>query len=221
MSSVPWWLHLILLTLLACGCGQLVAGLSALSQLNEPQLQDRAEEGDADAKRLCKLLDQKEKASGCLISALALGCMICGAYSGSLLSHSVLNRLASLGLSNPDDPVRLLIKLVLILAVTFFMLIMGYALPDRLAARHPEKILLRLTPMLSVVLPFMRPMNGLVKWLTGWLLRLAGIDPNEQTDEVTEEEIRAMVDMGEETGAIETAEREMIENIFEFNNRSA
>lgn len=53
------------------------------------------------------------------------------------------------------------------------------------------------------------------------MLRLLGMNPNSEPEEVTEEEIRAMVDMGGESGAIEENEKEMIENIFEFNNRTA
>ena len=47
------------------------------------------------------------------------------------------------------------------------------------------------------------------------------MNPNEEEEAVTEEEIRLMVDVGEERGTIEAAEREMIENIFEFNNTTA
>ena len=47
------------------------------------------------------------------------------------------------------------------------------------------------------------------------------MNPNEEEEAVTEEEIRLMVDIGEEKGAIEAAEKEMIENIFEFNNTTA
>lgn len=56
---------------------------------------------------------------------------------------------------------------------------------------------------------------------THGILRLCGIDPNATEDEVTEDDIRMMVDIGGENGAIEEAEKEMIENIFEFNNSTA
>lgn len=56
---------------------------------------------------------------------------------------------------------------------------------------------------------------------THGILRLCGIDPNAAEDEVTEDDIRMMVDIGGENGAIEEAEKEMIENIFEFNNSTA
>ena len=66
-----------------------------------------------------------------------------------------------------------------------------------------------------------RPIVWLLSKSTNGVLRLLGMNPNSEPEEVTEEEIRAMVDMGGESGAIEENEKEMIENIFEFNNRTA
>ena len=67
----------------------------------------------------------------------------------------------------------------------------------------------------------MRPLIWLLTVSTNAVLRLVHIDPNEEDDEVSEEGIRMMVDIGGENGAIEEAEKEMIENIFEFNNSTA
>ena len=71
---------------------------------------------------------------------------------------------------------------------------------------------------LSIVL---KPVVWLLSVSTKGVLRLMGINPNDEEEEVTEEEIRLMVDIGEEKGTIETNEKQMIENIFEFNNMNA
>ena len=67
----------------------------------------------------------------------------------------------------------------------------------------------------------LRPITWFLSVSTNGVLRLLGIDPNKEAEEVSEEEIRMMVDIGEENGSIETGEKEMIENIFEFNNNTA
>ena len=67
----------------------------------------------------------------------------------------------------------------------------------------------------------MRPVIWLLTVSTNGVLRLLHIDPNEEDDEVSEEGIRMMVDIGEEKGAIQAGEKEMIENIFEFDNMTA
>ena len=64
-------------------------------------------------------------------------------------------------------------------------------------------------------------MVWLLSATTNGALRLLGFDPHDDGEEVTEEEIRLMVDAGEEKGAIESAEKELIENVFEFNNLTA
>ena len=75
--------------------------------------------------------------------------------------------------------------------------------------------------MILVLAEIFRPIVWLLSKSTNGVLRLLGMNPNSEPEEVTEEEIRAMVDMGGESGAIEENEKEMIENIFEFNNRTA
>ena len=76
-------------------------------------------------------------------------------------------------------------------------------------------------PVAGFLAAIMRPVIWLLTVSTNGVLRLVHIDPNEEDDEVSEEGIRMMVDIGEEKGAIQTGEKEMIENIFEFDNMTA
>lgn len=94
-------------------------------------------------------------------------------------------------------------------------------LPRRLAVHAPEKTGRSLLGFLTLLSALLRPLSWLVSGLTGLLLRLLGIDPRTESEEVSEEDIRLMVDMGEEKGAIEKEEKELIENVFEFNNSTA
>ena len=78
---------------------------------------------------------------------------------------------------------------------------------------------------MSGLLYFISKLFAPVVWLltvsTNGILRLLGIDPNETDDEVTEEDIRMMVDVGSEKGSINENEKEMIQNVFEFDNKTA
>ena len=65
------------------------------------------------------------------------------------------------------------------------------------------------------------PFGALVRRILNFFLRLLRIDPNAGREVVSEDEIMAMVDMGEEKGNIEQNEKELIENVFEFNNSTA
>ena len=84
--------------------------------------------------------------------------------------------------------------------------------------RKSEKIALGMAGMLSGVSKFFTPLTGLLSLSTNGVLRLLGIDPNEEDDEVSEEEIRLMVDEGSQKGVIDEQEQELIENVFEFDD---
>ena len=111
--------------------------------------------------------------------------------------------------------------LLCVLAYAFLLLTLGGIVPRCAVARRYEKTASEAGRVLRVLGILFWPFNMLVKGTSTLLLKLIGVDPHAETEEVTEQEIRMLVDIGEEAGAIESAEREMIENIFEFNNQSA
>lgn len=103
----------------------------------------------------------------------------------------------------------------------FIHLVLVSYFPRRLAVHMPEKVGRSLLGFLLLISLLLRPLSWLVSGLTGLLLRLFGVDPRTEAEEVSEEDIRLMVDMGEEKGAIEKEEKKLIENVFEFNNSTA
>ena len=107
------------------------------------------------------------------------------------------------------------------LILSYFTLVLGELTPKRIAMHYPDKMARMGLKVITFCSALFRPLVWLLSVSTNGLLRLLGIDPNADEEEVTEEDIRALVDMGEESGAIEEAEKEMIENIFEFNNLTA
>ena len=118
-----------------------------------------------------------------------------------------------------------MLNVLCVILITFLLsyltLCLGTLVPKRLAMKNPEAIARRSLLLLEVSTVIFRPFVMLLNAATHGILRLCGIDPNATEDEVTEDDIRMMVDIGGENGAIEEAEKEMIENIFEFNNSTA
>ena len=107
------------------------------------------------------------------------------------------------------------------LILSYFTLIFGELVPKRVAMKEPEAVARAVCGVISVTAKATKPVVWLLTKSVNGVLRLFGIDPAATEEEVTEDEIRMMVDMGEEKGAIEGNERDMIENIFEFNNMTA
>ena len=107
------------------------------------------------------------------------------------------------------------------LVLSYFMIVLGELVPKRIALHNAERVARFSCNAISLVSKIFAPLVWLLTVSTNGVLRLLGINPHDSAEEVTEEEIRMMVDIGSESGAIEQDERTMIENIFEFNNTTA
>jgi putative hemolysin len=95
---------------------------------------------------------------------------------------------------------------------------LGVLVPKRIAMKNYERMALSFAGLLSLVTAVLSPFVWFLTVSTNAILRLIGIDPNELNDEVTEEEIRMMVDAGSEKGTIDSDEKEFIQNVFEFDD---
>lgn len=111
--------------------------------------------------------------------------------------------------------------ILITIILSYFTLVFGELVPKRVAMQKAEQVARFASGVVNILAAAMRPLIWLLTISTNGVLRLIHIDPNAQDDKVSEEGIRMMVDIGEERGAIETEEKEMIENIFEFNNMNA
>ncbi len=113
---------------------------------------------------------------------------------------------------------------VYLLMAIFSTLVFGFLcclLPRRLASRNPEKTALALAPTFAVFYHLSYPLYGLCAVFTYPFVRIAGVKLHEDSEAVTEEDIREMMDMGEEIGAIEGIQKDMVNNIFEFDDITA
>ena len=93
--------------------------------------------------------------------------------------------------------------------------------PEKLGKKRADDLLIRLRHLILGIEWVMKPVSWLIDSLSRGIASFFGVNPFAPEEEVTEEGIRAMVDIGEESGVIESEEREMIENVFEFGDLSA
>ena len=121
----------------------------------------------------------------------------------------------------PAATINTLSVILITIILSYFTLVLGELVPKRVAMKKSEQVARLACGVISAASKVMRPLIWLLTKSTNGVLRLLRISPEDEEEEVSEEEIRYMVDVGEEKGAIETSEREMIENIFEFNNITA
>ncbi len=197
-------------------CAQL-----ALVAMSDAQLAKLAEDGDKKAKRALKLTQDPVRFTETVRLCNVLLGFAFAAASVFVVHPSLKGWFVSLMPSVPTVlPAALSIVLTVIGAV-FVWLLLGELLPRRIVAVKSKDVAFGLLGFLRGVLAFVTPLQWLLSRLADVLSRLFGIDPTAMDENVTEEEIRMLVDVGEEKGVIEGSQKEMINNIFEFDDLTA
>ena len=107
------------------------------------------------------------------------------------------------------------------LILSYFTLVFGELVPKRVAMKKAEALGLGISGLISSISIVFKPIVWFLSASTDAVLRLLGIDPNEADEQVSEEEIRMMVDAGSEKGAIDEQEKEFIQNVFAFDDLTA
>ena len=194
---------LIVLALLLAGalfsCAQ-----GALKHANENKIREAAEE-DRRLRPLVKLLDSSRAIIA--LRGLKTLCILLLTIWGA-------------GAFMVSGRVQWQAALFCFIAMLFVMVIC-FLVPERLARRRADGMLIHLRPLLLASCWVMTPFAWLMEAVARGLSALFGVSPHAPEEEVTEEGIRALVDIGEESGVIESEEREMIENVFEFGDLTA
>ncbi len=220
MSADPWGPILLQLVLILIN-GWFAATEVAILSLNEIKLRADAEEGDKTATKLLKLCEAPNKFLSTIQVCITLAGFLGSAFAAEAFSDPLAQAILDAGAKIDPELLDTLCVVLITLILSYFTLVLGELTPKRIAMHYPDKMARMGLRVISFCSALFKPLVWLLSASTNGLLRLLGIDPNADEEEVTEEDIRALVDMGEESGAIEEAEKEMIENIFEFNNLTA
>ena len=194
----------------------------AVVSLSETKLRRQAEDGDKKAKKLLAMVMEPSGFLSTIQIAITLAGFLGSAFAADHFAGPLANALAGAGVSFLSRRTLNTVCVILItLILSYFSLIFGELVPKRVAMKKPENVARGVCGVIGAVNAAARPLVWLLTKSVNGVLRLFGMDPAAEEEQVTEEEIRMMVDAGEEKGAIEGEERDMIENIFEFNNMTA
>lgn len=219
MDSVGF---LLLFQVILIGLNAIFASAEiAVLSINEAKLERMANEGNGKAKRLFKLTREPAKFLATIQVAITLSGFLGSAFAADNFSEPLVDWVLSLGVNLPAATLDAIAVVVITLILSYFTLIFGELVPKRLAMKKSESIAMGISGIVSGIAVVFRPIVWLLSVSTNLVLRLLGIDPDEAEDEVSEEEIRMMVDMGSEKGTIDTQEKEFIQNVFEFNDITA
>ena len=178
---------------------------TAMMAVNQIRILSLVEQGDRRAKKLLKILDNKPK----MLSAVLVGNNLVNISASSLTTTLIMSLFgnAAVGIATG--------------ILTLLILIFGEITPKTLASIHAEKLALAYAGVITLLMKILTPVIFLVNQLSFGLMHLLGIDPNAKTNLMTEHELRTLVDVGHEDGVIESDERQMINNVFDFGDSKA
>ena len=188
---------------------------SAVRECSDSKLARASEDGDNKAARLLPVVQEPDD----FCAALRVGTVGFGFFAVSNpLTRQLVHKLAQL----PPEGVW---RSVAAAASWIVLVLLAIALcdfaPERYAWHRPEKAARGTFGFALLLSRLLHPIAAALLWLAGLVLRLFGVNPKAQLEEVSEDEIRLMVENGEESGAIQSGEKELIENIFEFDDITA
>ncbi len=194
--------QLIIIIVLIFLSGFFSSAETAFSTLNRVRMRNLEEEGSKKAARVNKILESYSK----MLSAILIGNNIVNLTASSLTTAFVIGVCgnAYIGLGTG--------------ILTIVVLLGGEIIPKTWANLNSEKLALAYSSVIYALMKVMTPVIFIVDLLSKGILKLLHVDPNKKNDTITESELKTYVDVSHEDGQIESDEREMIYNIFEFSD---
>ena len=217
MGSSIAFLLLIQVVLIALNAIFASAEIAVLT-VNEAKLERMAEQGNKRAGRLFRLTREPAKFLATIQVAITLSGFLGSAFAADNFSDPLVDLILGLGVNIPRSTLDVIAVVLITLILSYVTLIFGELVPKRIAMKRSEQIAMGISGIVSGISVAFKPLVWLLSVSTNLVLRLCGIDPNEAEDQVSEEEIRMMVDAGSENGTIDHQEKEFIQNVFEFND---
>ena len=200
------------------------AEISVIS-MNEAKVKQMAEEGDKRAEKAATLLKKPARFLETIESAVTFASLLSGAfvavYVGGFLKKGSIHLLEKWNISVSGQVLSVIAIVVAALLLTYVNLLFGEILPKRIAMSKSEEDSFKMVGILFFFAKIFAPLAALLSVSSSLFLRIIGINPEEEQEVVTEEEIRMMLAEGKEQGTIQNEESKLIQNVFEFNDTTA
>lgn len=194
---------------------------TAIISINDNRMAMLAAEGDKRAQKLLELTKEPANFLSTIQICITLSGFLGSAFAADNFSEPLVDWVLQFGVTIPKSTLETIAVILITLILSYFTLIFGELVPKRVAMKKAETLALKVSGLICTMSALFGPVVWFLSLSTNVVLRILGIDPNEEEEEVSEEEIRMMVDVGTEKGTIDTTEKEFIQNVFEFDDTSA
>lgn len=209
-------IEILTIVLLILANGLFVMSELAIVSARKVRLQQLAERGDTKARAALELASSPNQFLGTVQIGITLLTIVSGAYGEETIAKRLAPILSSIPLQ--EDYKKQLAKGLAILIITYLTLIIGELVPKRLALSRPEPIASVVAIPMRMLATIGAPIVYLLTVSTETVLRILGIKPSTEP-QVTEEEIRVLIEQGTEEGTFEEAEQDMVERVFRLGDR--
>ncbi|PVD51305.1 hemolysin [Terrimonas sp.] len=188
----------------------------ALVSARKARLESQASKGDKSAKDALELAERPDTFLSTVQIGITLIGILTGIYSGEALKTELIDFLNRYDFIRPYSSVAA--TTIIVVVITYFTLVLGELVPKRIGLSRPEAIAKLVAKPMSFLSKITYPFVWLLSKSTYLTVKLFNIKPKD--NQVTEEEIKAIISEGTEQGTIEEAEQEIIERVFHLGDRN-
>lgn len=190
----------------------------AVISMNDNKLKKLAADGDKRAIKLSALTMQPARFLATIQVAITLAGLLGSAFAADSFAGPLVNTMMRWGITIPENVLKSVSVILITLILAYFNLVFGELVPKRIAMKKAESLALGMSGLLHGVSKIFAPLVFLLTVSTNLILRLIGINPDEDDEKVSEEEIRMLLMEGNQQGVIDSVESEIIQNVFEFDD---
>lgn len=190
----------------------------AVISMNDAKLSKMTADGDKRAVRLTALVNEPSRFLATIQVAITLAGLLSSAFAADKFAQPIVAKIMSTGISVSESLISNITVIIITIILAYFNLVFGELVPKRIAMKKADQMALGMSGLLYGVSKVFKPIVFILTASTNLILKLFGINPNEDSDRVGEEEIRLLLSQGIEQGTIKSAESEMIQNVFEFDD---
>ena len=194
----------------------------AVISLNDAKVKKLAESGDKKAATMLKMVEEPNGFLSTIQICITLAGFLGSAFAADTFSDMLVGWMVRHEfLALPENVLNSISVVIITIILSYFTLVLGELVPKRIAMRNPDKLARAVCGFIAAMSTILKPIVWLLSKSTNLVLRIFRINPNEIGEDVTEDDIRVMIDAAEEKGDIDADSREMLENVFEFDDISA
>lgn len=192
----------------------------AVISMNDAKLSKMTADGDKRAVRLTALVNEPSRFLATIQVAITLAGLLSSAFAADKFAQPIVEKIMSTGVSVSESLISNITVIIITIILAYFNLVFGELVPKRIAMKKADQMALGMSGLLYGVSKVFKPIVFILTASTNLILRLFRINPNEDSDRVSEEEIKLLLSQGIEQGTIKSAESEIIQNVFEFDDTS-